>query len=382
MTLGALVDAGVPLTRLRSGLSGLPLKGYQITEKKVTQRGLRATKVDVIIKRAKGTGQGAKKWKDIQRIIQRSSLARPIKQKGLSIFKRLFEAEARVHGDRYDRIHLHELGAIDCIIDIFGSLICLDVLGINTVHASPVNLGSGSVMTAHGLLPVPAPASAELLKGIPVYSSPVAFELTTPTGAALISSLAAGFGPMPEMNISKIGIGAGNKDFREQPNILRIMVGKGAGETQTGKGEIQAGETITVIETNIDDMNPQIYDYVMDRLFSAGALDVFLTQIMMKKNRPGNKLTVLSDAGKRDKMIDIILRETTSIGLRFYTAGRKVLERDIKSKKTKYGTVKVKVSKVSRSKGRMSAEYEDCRKIARKFDVPLIEVIKAVVGIG
>ncbi len=378
MTLGALVDAGVPLTRLRTGLSRLPLRGYQLTEKKVTRAGLRATKVDVIIKQAGGPGQGARKWKDIRSIIQTSSLSKPIKQKGLSVFKRLFEAEARVHGSRYDRVHLHELGAIDCIVDIFGSLIGLDILGIHTVHASPVNLGSGSVMTAHGLLPVPAPASAELLKGIPVYSSPVAFELTTPTGAALISSLAAGFGPMPEINISKIGVGAGNKDFREQPNILRIMVGKGAGKTQAGEGGIQAGDMISVIETNIDDMNPQIYDYLMERLFRAGALDVFLTQIMMKKNRPGITLTVLSDPGKRDEMIDIILRETTSIGLRFYSAGRKVLERTITSKNTKYGTVKVKVSKVGSSQSRMSAEYEDCRKIAKKFDVPLLEVIKAV----
>jgi uncharacterized protein (TIGR00299 family) protein len=312
-----------------------------------------------------------RKWKDIRKIIEGSTLSQPIKQKGLAIFKRLFEAEAKVHGGRYDTIHLHELGAIDCIIDIFGSLIGLDILGIDTVYASPLNLGSGSIMSEHGLLPVPAPASVELLKGVPVYSSDIKFELTTPTGAVLISSLAAGFGPMPGMNISKIGTGAGDKNFKEQPNILRILIGKES-RTQTND--------ITVIETNIDDMNPQVYDYVMERLFKAGALDVFLTQIMMKKNRPGTMLTVLTETDSKDEMIDIILKETTSIGLRFYNAGRKILQREIKEKKTKYGPVKVKIASTGKKDRRVSAEYDDCRKIAEKFNIPLIEVLKTVAG--
>ena len=375
MTLGALVDAGVPLERLQSELSRLPVEGYELTSRKVKRAGLSATKVDVEIKpKVKSQKSEVKRWKDIKKIIDKSSLSKDIKQKGLSIFKRLFEAEARVHGGRYDSIHLHELGAVDCIVDIFGTLIGLDILGVDTIYSSPLNLGSGSIMTEHGRLPVPAPASVELLKGIPVYSSGVSFELTTPTGAVLISSLASGFGPMPEMRIEKTGVGAGDKNFKEQPNILRVLIGESKGVFR------DADDDIAVVETNIDDMNPQIYDYVMERLFRAGALDVFLTSIMMKKNRPGIKLTVLSEVGKRDEMIDIILRETTSIGLRFYNAGRKVLQREIKSKSTKFGSVKVKVSKTANKEQKISAEYDDCKKIARKFNIPLIEVLKIVAG--
>ncbi len=372
MTLGALVDAGVPLDELQAELARLPVGGYALTKKKVKRAGLRATKVDVeITSKVKSQKSEVKKWKDIKNIIDTSSLSKDIKQKGLSIFKRLFEAEARVHGRRCDSIHLHELGAVDCIVDIFGALIGLDMLGIKTIYSSALNLGSGSIMTEHGRLPVPAPASIELLKGIPVYSSDVSFELTTPTGAVLISSLSSGFGPMPNMKISKTGVGAGGHNFREQPNILRVMIGKPDKKTQDS--------TIAVIDTNIDDMNPQVYDYVMERLFEAGALDVFLTHIMMKKNRPGIKLTVLTEGRKRDEMIDIILRETTSIGVRYYPAGRKVLHREIKSKNTKFGSVKVKVSKSGTNDKKISAEYDDCKKIARKFNIPLIEVLKTVI---
>jgi uncharacterized protein (TIGR00299 family) protein len=379
MTLGALVDAGVPLSRLRDELARLPVTGYQLSSRKVKRAGLRATKVNVKIDHSPQSTRHkhkaeTRKWKDISKIIQDSSLSQQIKQKGLAIFKRLFEAEAKVHGGRYDTIHLHELGAIDCIVDIFGSLIGLDILGIDTVCASPLNLGSGSITSEHGLLPVPAPASVELLKGVPVYSSDISFELTTPTGAVLISSLASGFGPMPAMNISKTGTGAGDKNFKEQPNILRVLVGESAGAMKNEDSDI------TVVETNIDDMNPQVYDYVMERLFKAGALDVFMVQIIMKKNRPGIKLTVLTEIGKKDEMIDIILKETTSIGLRFYNAGRKILQREIKEKKTKYGPVKVKIASPGKEHRRVSAEYDDCKKIAKKLNIPLIEVLRTVAG--
>jgi uncharacterized protein (TIGR00299 family) protein len=375
MILGALVDAGVPLTKIKDELARLPLKGYQLTARKVNRAGLRATKVDVNLTTDDGRRTtDVRKWKDIKNIINRSKLPHDIKSRGLSIFRRLFEAEAKVHGGRYDRIHLHELGAIDCIVDIFGSLIGLDILGIDNIHSSALNLGSGSVNTEHGILPVPAPASVELLKGVPVYSSDISFELTTPTGAVLVSSLSAEFGPVPNMSISKVGTGAGSKNFKEQPNILRLFIGQGM---KTGT---RTEDNVTVIETNIDDMNPQIYDYVIERLFKAGALDVFLTQIMMKKNRPGIKLTVLSEIEKRDDMINIIMRETTSIGLRFYNAGRKILQREIKPKSTKYGEVRVKESRLGKEIQRVSPEYEDCKRIAKKFNIPLIEVIKTVVG--
>jgi len=389
MTMGALVDAGVPLVRLRRELARLPVKGYRLTARTVHKAGMRATKVDVLLNGpsqsplSKGGLKGGhtsegRKWKDIEKIIKTSALSKEIKQKGLSIFRRLFEAEAVVHGGRFDRIHLHELGAIDCIVDIFGSLIGLDILGIDTVYSSPLNLGTGTIKSEHGRLPVPAPAAAELLRDIPVYASDVKFELTTPTGAALISYLSSGFGPMPAMNISKVGVGAGDKDFKGQPNILRVFIGEKS-EQRTQNKEHRQKTTdggVTVIETNIDDMNPQVYEYVMDKLFRAGALDVFLTQLIMKKGRPGIKLSVLCSEDKIDAMSEIIFRETTSIGLRFFRADRKTLQRDIVKVNTKYGSVRMKKSRLGKDIQKASPEYEDCRKIAKKLKVPLLEVLK------
>ncbi len=403
MILGALIDAGLSPQKLRKSLSCLPVKGYKLTVKKVKRAGLLATKVDVEIKqrtehppknrRASG-GQKTefRKFKDIEKIIKASSLSKEIKQKGLEIFKRLFEAEAKVHGGRFDKIHLHELGAVDCIVDIFGTLIGLDLLGVKQVYSSPVNLGCGTVKTEHGILPVPAPATAELMKNIPVYSSDISFELTTPTGAVLISSLADNFGSMPDMQVSKIGMGAGNKEIKNRPNTLRVFIGHpvpsgtGQGPQTFGTGHgtpksfatRQADGSIMVIETNIDDMNPQIYEYVMEKLFKAGALDVFLTQVIMKKGRPGIKLTVLCSNDKKEYLMKIILRETTSIGLRFYEVRRKKLRRQIKLVNTKFGQVKVKISQLGDDVFRVNPEYEDCKKIARKFKIPLADVFKAL----
>ncbi len=373
MILGALVDAGVPVEKLVKELSRLPVKGYDLNAGKVKRSSLRATKVDVLIKQDKEPARqdnGCRRFRDIKKIIESSSLSEPIRQKGLSIFRRLFEAEAGVHGSRYDRVHLHELGAVDCIVDIFGALIGLDILGIDTVYCSPLNLGSGAVKTDHGLLPVPAPAVVELLKDKPVYSSDVSFELTTPTGAVLVSSLARSFGRIPDMHISKTGTGAGSKDFRERPNVLRIFIGR-----HVDRGN---NESISVIETNIDDMNPQVYEYVMERLFKAGALDVFLTQIIMKKGRPGIKLTVLCSEDRKEDLTGIILGETTSIGLRFYGVKRKTMQREIKSVKTKFGAVNVKISGPGTQKRRISVEYEDCKRIAEKLEIPLLEVMKII----
>jgi len=375
MILGALVDAGVSVKRLQKELSSLQVKGYKLEVKKVKRAGFRATKVDVVIKKSKYRTERSgdvRKWKDIKGIIDRSSLSGEIKQKGRSIFKRLFEAEASVHGGRYDRVHLHELGAIDCIVDIFGALICLDILGVSSVHSSPVNVGSGIVRTDHGLLPVPAPATVELLKGKPVYSSDIKHELTTPTGAALISSIASGFGSIPFMKISETGIGAGSTNFKSQPNVLRVFIGHKLAST------CDRNNGVTVIETNIDDMNPQIYEHVMDNLFKAGAIDVFLTQVIMKKGRPGIKLTVLCGDDKKEMLADIILKETTSIGLRYYGADRKILKREIKSINTRYGKVRFKIAQLNEKHRRASIEYEDCRKISRKFNIPLVEVMKTL----
>jgi uncharacterized protein (TIGR00299 family) protein len=374
MFLGALVDAGVPLEELKRRLSCLPVRSYELKASKVKRAGIAATKVDVVLQRSAVSGQrSAKKWNDIKKIIRSSKLSDEIKQKGLHIFKRLFEAEAKAHGEKMQNVHLHELGAVDCIVDIFGTLIGLDILKIDTLYSSSLNVGSGAVKTEHGLLPVPAPATACLLKGLPVYSSDIMFELTTPTGAVLISSLAKGFGSIPAMKILKTGSGAGNKDFKGQPNVLTMMIG----ERSVVSGQ-RSEERVTIIETNIDDMNPQVYGYVMKKLFKAGALDAFLTQIIMKKSRPGIKLTVLCNESDRDRLIEIILSETTSIGVRFYQAERKILQREMRSVNTKYGNVNIKISQLENKRKKTSVEYEDCRKIAEKYNIPLLEVMNTL----
>jgi uncharacterized protein (TIGR00299 family) protein len=377
MVLGALVDAGVHPAKLRKGLTLLPVTGYTLQIKKVKRAGLSCTKVDVIIKQSterRKQNTDFKKIYDIEKIVQKSSLSKSIKDKGLTIFKDLFKAEARVHGKRYDTVHLHELGAVDCLVDIFGTLIGLDILGIEKIYASPINLGYGTVRTAHGTLPVPAPATAELLGKASVYSAGPDTELTTPTGAVLMKCLAERFGPMPAMQVHTIGTGAGGKNFTEFPNVLRVFLGE---PVTYGIGE-GTGKTITVIETNIDDMNPQVYNYVAEKLFEAGALDVYLTQIIMKKGRPGLKLSVLCTHEKRTELSTLLFRETSSIGIRFYEVQRDILERETRTVTTKLGKINVKVSRLGKEVVRITPEYEDCRKAAKKHNVSLLEVIESV----
>ena len=284
MTLGALVDAGVGIDALRAELAKLGLPGYEIKSEKVMRAGLAATKVHVILNEQE---QPARHLSDIRRIIEASTLSSSIKQKSIAIFVKLAEAEASVHGTTPDKVHFHEVGAVDAIVDIVGTIIGLDLLGITAVAGSPINVGSGTIKTAHGILPVPAPATVELLKGIPAYGSSIPFELTTPTGAAIISTLSSSFGPMPRMRINRIAHGAGSKDFQGRPNILRLMIGELVAAYEE--------DTSIIIETNIDDMNPQIYDHVIDRLMKAGAHDVYLTPIIMKKGRPAILLSALTD---------------------------------------------------------------------------------------
>lgn len=373
MCLGALVDAGVPLEKIRAGLKRLPVKGYKLEAKKVTRATIAATKVDVIVGAGnRGRKTETRRWRDIKKIIDNSSLPVPIKQKGLNIFRRLFEAEAKVHGTTYDTTHLHELGAIDCIIDIFGTLIGIEALGVEKVYASAVNLGSGRIRAEHGRLPVPAPATAELLTGVPVYSSETPrFELTTPTGAAILREITEAFTNIPLMHIDRTGNGAGNKDIDEFPNMLRIFIGK-----DKPKGRLQPSPKVVIIETNIDDMNPQLYEYVMDRLFRAGALEVYLAQVIMKKSRPGILLTVLCLEEKRDELIDLLLRETTTLGVRFYEASRKILERATKKTRTRLGDINIKTASLDGRVIKQSPEYEDCKRIAGEHQIPLREVIR------
>lgn len=368
MVLGALADAGAPLKEIEKELRRLPVKGYRIESRRVKRATISALKIDVIVSNPKAASNSSKTWKDIKAIIDSSSLSSYMKHRGLRIFRRLFEAEGKVHGMSYNRTHLHELGAIDCIVDIFGSLIGLDMLGVDKVYSSPVNLGSGSVMTGHGRLPVPAPATAEILKGTPVYISDIPFELTTPTGAAILKEMVSGFNEMPSMNIKKIGYGAGHRDIKEISNTLRIILG----EDMSDSGHLPR---VTVIETNIDDMNPQVYEYVIDMLFKKGALDAYLTQVIMKKGRPAVLLTILCEEDKKADIIKTLFMETTTIGLRLHESSRVILKRDVREVNTEFGRIRFKASRLSDKTIKYSPEYEDCKSAAKKSGIPLREVM-------
>ena len=366
MTLGALVDAGLPLEVLRAELAKLSLSGYTLSSEKVRRSGLSATKVHVVLDDKK---QPARRLSDIQKIINGSSLSPVIQQKSLAIFHRLAEVEAKVHGTTPDRVHFHEVGAVDALVDIVGTVIGLEHLGIIEIIGSPVNVGSGTVHTAHGKLPVPAPATVELLRNIPLYSSAITFELTTPTGAALISTLASSFGPLPQMKVRSIAYGAGNKDLPGQPNVLRLMIGELL--------PMYDEDTSTLIETNIDDMNPQLYDHLIEKLLAQGAQDVYLTPIIMKKGRPGILLSILTNRLQSDAMLDILFRETTSIGVRIGETGRKKLQREVRQVETAYGTVRVKVSRRGDEIMTVTPEYDDCRRIADVKKVSVKEVMES-----
>ncbi|MFO0752179.1 MAG: nickel pincer cofactor biosynthesis protein LarC [Thermodesulfovibrionales bacterium] len=367
MCLGALVDAGIPLAELERGLKDLPLTGYSLSARKVQRNGISATKVDVALT-GKGHGK-AVRWEDISRIIKSSTLKSTVKQRGLHLFRLLFEAEAKVHGEPFDQVHLHELGGIDCMVDVFGTLTGLSLFGVEKVYASPVNLGSGTVKTDHGMLPVPAPATAELLKDFPVYPSEIPFELTTPTGAALLKGLDTEPALKPLFCISSIGYGAGNKDLSSLPNAVRLFIGGGIAASPSG-----TEAAVTVIETNIDDMNPQFYENVMDSLLAAGALDVFLENIIMKKSRPGVKLTVIAREQDVDRVAEVLFAETTTIGVRFHRTERRILEREIRELTTQWGTVRIKVSRHRGAVATVTPEYEDLKALSRKSGIPIRKI--------
>jgi uncharacterized protein (TIGR00299 family) protein len=373
MVLGAMVDAGFPLDQLKKELSKLNLKGYRIREEKVKRAGFTATKVNVVVKKGSGVkGQGAegKRWKDIERIVRASALSAEIKEKGLKIMRRLFEAEGKVHGESPEKVHLHELGAMDCIIDVFGAIIGMNLLNLEKIYSSPLNLGSGFITAEHGDLPVPAPATAEILKGIPTYSTGIPYELTTPTGAAIIAAISDDFIPLPPFKIEKIGYGAGSKDIKGHPNVLRLFIGE--------DGMDYDKDEVVVVETNIDDMNPQIYEHLIERLLEEGALDAYITPIMMKKNRPANLLTILSGKKIMGVLINTLFKETTTFGVRFHSVSRYKLSKKIEKVKTKYGTINVKVGLRGDNIISITPEYEDCRVIAKKKKLPLRTILEEV----
>ena len=365
MTLGALVDAGVSIDALRAELARLDLPGYEITSEKVKRSGIAATKVHVVVDQK---DQRPRHLSEIEKIIEGSSLPFAVRKNSLRIFKRLADAEAKVHGTTPDKIHFHEVGAVDSIVDIVGSVIGLELLGVSKIIASAINAGSGMVQTSHGMLPIPAPATAELLANIPLYQSATQFELTTPTGAAIISTLGSSFGLMPPMKVERTAYGAGERDFPGQPNVLRLMIG----EPVAGYDE----DTSVIIETNIDDMNPQVYDHLIEKLMQQGAQDVYLTPIIMKKGRPAILLSVLTDRSKTDILLNTLFRETTSIGVRIKEVGRKKLSREMREVETPYGKIGIKISRHGDEILTVTPEYEDCRRIAEEKQVPLKQVME------
>lgn len=364
MILGSLVDAGVGIDVLRAELEKLNLPGYELTALKVTRSGIAATKVHVCLAESE---QPARHLADIKDIIQSSSLSPTVKDKSLRIFGQLADAEAKVHGTTPDKVHFHEVGAVDAIVDIVGAVIGLERLGISKVMASAVNVGSGTVQSAHGRLPVPAPATAELLTGVPWYQSATQVELATPTGAAIIGTLGSSFGPVPQITVNRVSYGAGDREVPGMPNVLRLLIGEPAATYEE--------DTSVLIETNIDDLNPQVYGYLIETLMRRGAQDAYLTPVVMKKGRPAVLLSVLTDRTRSDAMVDIIFRETTSIGVRIQEVGRKKLSREIGLLDTIFGKIRIKISRRGNELLTATPEYDDCRAAAEARGVPLKTVI-------
>ena len=366
MTLGALIDLGVPPQWLQENLTqNLSLTSFNLEVGSTVRHGIAACSVHVAINEE----NGSRTYADIKALIENSNLSLSVKDKSLAIFKRLAVAESGIHKQPVDSVHFHEVGGVDALVDIIGAVLGFDYLGIQHVIASEIPTGRGFVKSRHGTLPVPAPATLALLKGVPIYGNNIKKELVTPTGAAILTEMADSFEPIPAMRVDRIGYGAGQADLEEIPNVLRIIM-----------GELVAREEgdLFVVETNIDDMNPEIFGYLMDRLFEDGALDVFWIPIYMKKNRPGTMVQVLCHHNVKDAIIARLLSETTTAGVRFHEMHRQILEREQISVQTTFGEVKVKRIKTLDGSTRLVPEYDDCREIALKQDIPIRVVYKAI----
>lgn len=366
MALGALVDAGLPLKELTKGLASLRAGEFVLRAKPVVRAGLAATKVDVVIKKGFGASLSLSQ---IRRAIVSSRLPAPVKEQALDVFARLAKAEGLAHRVPPAKVHFHEVGVVDSLVDVAGTVLGCHLLGVTRVTASPVNVGSGMVVSAHGPLPVPGPAVASLAKSVPVYSAGPARELATPTGVALLAALAEDFCPLPPMQPGCVGYGAGTADPKGWPNVLRVFL------AQDRPPALGRRETIVHLETNLDDLNPQAYETVMDRLFSAGALDVTLTPVIMKRGRPGITLTALAPRDLARAVADVVLRDTTTLGVRVQEVGRLVLPRRMQKVRTPGGTVRIKVAQAGDGGEKAMPEYRDCRHIAERTGKPVREVM-------
>ncbi len=356
MLLGALLDAGLSLDQVRADLSRLSLSGYEVTAERVTRAGIAGTRLQVTTTEA----HAHRRLHDVLEIIAEADLPGEVARRAEESFKRLAAAEARVHGREAEEIEFHEVGAVDAIVDIVGAFCALRRLDVTEVFASALPLGGGWVETAHGRLPVPAPATVELLKGVPTYGGPVDAELVTPTGAAVVTTAARSFGAMPPMTVRDVGWGAGGRDL-PHPNLLRVFVGEPAARASE--------QQLVLIETNLDNMNPELFGHLMERLFEAGALDVFYTPIVMKKSRPATLVSVLAQPALAGTLADVLFRETTTLGVRLTDVARRCLEREWQEVETEYGRVRVKVGRMGSEALNAAPEYEDCVRLARERGV-------------
>jgi uncharacterized protein (TIGR00299 family) protein len=363
MFLGALLDAGLALDDLRTALRALPLQGYTLRVLKEERNHLFGTRFVVDIEKEK---QPARSFADIKTIIHAAGLSRWVKDTSTRIFEYLALEEGRIHNCPPEKVHFHEVGALDSIVDIVGAVFGMESLGITSLHASPLPLGAGFVETQHGRIPLPAPATMALLKGIPVYDSGIKAELVTPTGAALLKGLACAFGAMPPMIVEQVGYGVGSRELADRPNLLRILVGRDKEEHQT--------ETVMVMEANVDDTNPEWLGFLMERLFGAGALDVLYCPVQMKKNRPAVLIQVIGKPHQKDLLMEILFQESTTLGVRYQMMQRKILARDEAEIDSPWG--KMKVKKISRPDGlfQLLPEYESCRKIALEKGLPIKDI--------
>ncbi len=408
MFLAALIDAGVPPKLFEETVAALNI-GANLEISKVNRSGISATKVDVVVNGEKDSPREVKasaphdhthahdhhhdvhhhephshehhhsrSLTEIREIIRQSKISDSAKATAVAIFEKLGAAESKIHNVPIDQIHFHEVGAADALVDIICAAGGAEALAVDEIICSPLNVGGGTVNCAHGTFPVPAPVTVELLKGAPVYSSGLQAELVTPTGAAIVATLATRFSPFPEMKIEQTGYGAGTRDFPAHPNVLRITIGDvcGAGAlARVGSGKGLSQDTIAVLEANLDDLNPQVFGYVMDRLLEAGALDVFATPVQMKKNRPGSLLTILSKPEDAPKLTEIVFAETTTLGVRRREETRQILARKWNTVSTRFGDVRIKIASLNGTVTSYAPEYEDCRRIAAELKVPLKTVM-------
>ncbi len=408
MFLAALIDAGVPPKLFEETVAALNI-GANLEISKVNRSGISATKVDVVVNGEKDSPREVKasaphdhthahdhhhdvhhhephshehhhsrSLTEIREIIRQSKISDSAKATAVAIFEKLGAAESKIHNVPIDQIHFHEVGAADALVDIICAAGGAEALAVDEIICSPLNVGGGTVNCAHGTFPVPAPVTVELLKGAPVYSSGLQAELVTPTGAAIVATLATRFSSFPEMKIEQTGYGAGTRDFPAHPNVLRITIGDvcGAGAlARVGSGKGLSQDTIAVLEANLDDLNPQVFGYVMDRLLEAGALDVFATPVQMKKNRPGSLLTILSKPEDAPKLTEIVFAETTTLGVRRREETRQILARKWNTVSTRFGDVRIKIASLNGTVTSYAPEYEDCRRIAAELKVPLKTVM-------